>query len=115
MIIFLCIVTVFTAIFIGLVLFKGYTLMKDYKKGIEDLTCFHSKIKELEDVITQPVQNNSVDNHNNNSIPNQKYDLLAPKVISDNKVYSQEEFSREINSGKFQMSPMLQSKLYEKK
>lgn len=111
--ILLCIVALFTTMLIGLVFFIGYTLMKDYKKEVENLTCLHSKIKELEDGIIQQVQDNSINNHNN-SIPNQKNDLPAPKIILDNKIYSQQEFSKEVNSGKFQMSPMLQSKLNKK-
>lgn len=91
----------------------GYTLINDSKKREEDLTCLHSKIKELESDIIQSVQNNSIDNHN--STPSQKYALPPPKIINDSKIYSQQEFSREINSGKFAMSSMLQSKLNEKK
>lgn len=114
MVIFLCIVTVLILIFIGFVLFKGYPLIKYYKKRDEDFTYLHSKIKELEDGITQPVKNIPTNNHNN-SIPNQKRDQATPKIITDNRIYSQQEFFKEINSGKYQMSPALQSKLYKKK
>lgn len=113
MAIFFYTVTVLISIFIGFVLSKGYTLLKDYKKREEDLAYLHSQIKELKDGIIRPVQNNTISNHNN-SIPNQKYNLPAPKIILDNKAYSQQEFFREINNGKFQISPMLQSKLHAK-
>jgi len=111
--VFLCIVALFTSILMGLVLLMGYTLIKDYKKEVENLTYSHSKIKELEDIITQTTQKSS-NNNSSSSISNQKYDLLAPKIILDNKIYSQQEFSKETNNGKFQMNPMLQSKLYKK-
>lgn len=102
MVIFLCIATVLISIFIGIVLYKEYTLIKYYIKR-----------KELDDGIIQPTKNNPINNYMNR-IPNQRHNLPAPKVIHDNKIYSQQEFSKEINSGKFQISPMLQSKLYDK-
>ena len=106
MYIFIYTVTVLLSIFIGFALFKGYTLLKYYKKGEEDLIYLHSQIQELKDAIIEPVQNNS--------ISNQKHDRPSPKIILDNKIYSQQEFFKEINSGNFQMSSMLQSQLYEK-
>lgn len=112
-VIFLCTVTMLISICIGLVLFKGYTVIKDYKKKEEDLTCLHAKIKELENDMIQQLKNNSINHHN--STLNPKYDLPPPTIMNDNKIYSQQEFSREINSGKFEMSSMLQSKLNQKK
>lgn len=106
-VVFLCIVTVLTSIFIGFILLKGYTLIKDYKKKEEDFTYLHSKIKELEDDIIQPMKNNS--------ILNQKHDIFTPKIKIDNKIYSKQEFFKEINNGKIQISSMLQSKLYGKR
>lgn len=104
MFILLYTVTVVISIFIGLILSKEYALLKDHKKRNEDLIDLHSQIKELKDPIIQPVQNNR--------IPSQKHDLPAPKIILDNKTYSQQEFFKEINNGRFQISPMLQSKLH---
>lgn len=106
MVTFLCIVTMLISISIGFALLKSYALIKYHIKREEDFTYLHSKLKELEDGGTQPVQNNTT--------LNRKYDLPIPKITSDNKIYSQDEFYKEINNGNFQMSPMLQSKLYEK-
>ena len=106
MITFLYTITVITSIFIGFILSKEYTLLKDYKKNEEDLAYLDSQIKELKNEITQSIQGNT--------ITSQKHDPHPPNVILDNKIYSQQEFSKEINSGKFQMSSMLQSKLHEK-
>lgn len=103
----------FNVIFIGFVLFKGYILVKDYKKEIGNLTYSHSKIKELEDEIIQLAENTTINNHNS-IISDQKHNLPAPKIILDNRTYSQQEFSKETTIGRFQMSPMLQSKLYKK-
>lgn len=100
MVIFLYIATVTILVFVGLVLLKGYIIMEDYKKKLENSTI-------------QQIQNNSINNHNK-QVLTQKQNLPTPKIILDKKVYSQQQFSKEINSGNFQISPMLQSKLYGK-
>lgn len=106
MVVFFYIVGVLIPIFIGFILFKEYTLLRDNKKREEELSYLHLEIKGLKDSLIQSAQNNS--------IPNQKQDASSPKIILDNKIYSQQEFSKEIHSGNFQMSSMLQSKLDKK-
>lgn len=128
LVIFLCIITLLTSIFTGIVLFKGYTLGNHSKAEVEKeierevdkeadkeaTAYFHSKIKELEDKIIQSTKDNLASNHNN-STSNQKHNPPAPKVIFDKKTYSQEEFLKEMNNGSFHMGSALESKLDETK